>query len=145
MNGGASIDPFSVLPERASKLLVVLFDPSSASTERATALAALDAVFKDAKIDCHAIREKLITPTLNREDLQKLFDAGREMGQMEETARRQKAAATIAKIRNSNKKVEDEYKGYAWTEIVGFCSPISRKLTTRGNWSLSRASPARRV
>jgi hypothetical protein len=65
------------------RLWAVLLSSNSSDTERLTALHAIDRHLIDAGIDGYEIIERVKTPPVSEEEMQKVFDAGRELGRIE--------------------------------------------------------------
>ena len=123
-------DKFAAMPPRIAQLLVVIFSPSSAPNERAKALQVVDEYFESIGVDPHEVTERIKTPPTSKEDLKRVFDAGRTQGRAEELAQRQRSVVALASLASGD--VDEGHNGYSWHEIVGHC--VLDKERIRNNW-----------
>ena len=121
---------FTKLPPRIVQLLTLVFSDSASDGERVNALRAFDRYLKRVDGDGHELIEWIQLTPVTDEEMQKVFDQGRELGRSEVVDQRQRAAAAVASLVNSNDA--NGHNGYSWREIVGHC--LLNQHLIRNDW-----------
>src|SRR6476620_2624667 len=130
-------DKFANMPRKIRHCLVVAFSPSSADGERATALREFDQYLKSIGTDGHEVVETIETPSVSDEEMQRVFDTGREQGHAEAIEQQRNTIATAptqpffgtnpgSVTRNSVYGFDDRdrisghdvHNGYSWGSIA---------------------------
>lgn len=115
-------DKFANMPSRVRHFWVVAFSPSSADNERIVAMHEVDRYLKDIHADCHDVVARVEKPpakSLNKAEIDSIFEAGRANGRTEEVELRQRAVSVIASHMADD--ISDGNGGYSWREIAGHC------------------------
>ena len=82
---------------RIAQFLLVALDRASADGERVNAMHAIDSALQNASADKYELIERIKTPPLTQEDLQKVFDAGYNKRISDEAELRSRVVAVMAR------------------------------------------------
>jgi hypothetical protein len=119
----------NVMP-RIAQLLLVALSPGATEGERVNAMRAVQQQLERANSDSHELVERIKTPPLSENEMQKIFDAGREQGRAEEVEKRRRAMVAVNSPLVSG-GVGDGINGYSWWEIVGHCATNAHRLSSQ--------------
>ena len=124
------------------RLWAVLFSTTASDSERLKALHVIDRHLTETGIDGYEIIERIKTPPVSEEEMQKVFDAGRELGRTEN-------AVTVVKPKppffgspgavsrsggiygfedDDRIRGADVYKGYRWCDIAEHCDDNAHRI-----------------
>jgi hypothetical protein len=123
-----------------SKLMLVVLSPSSAEGEWSNAFEMLQKTLKEVDPGGHGLVERIKTPPVSDDEMQKLFDAGREQGRIEAVAQQRSMVSvatrpfsggnpnspTYSRLYgfDDNARVSGRhtYNGYTWSAIANHCT-----------------------
>jgi hypothetical protein len=142
-------DKFTNMPKRIRQLLVVAFADTAADGERAKALREFDQYLKSIGTDGYEVIEKIETPSISDEEMQRVFDTGREEGHAEAVEQQRNTAPTAPRpffssnlgsvTRSSVYGFDDRdriagsdiHNGYQWRGIAEHCAANLNRVPTK--------------
>ena len=121
-------EKLNALLPKISPLLRML--GSGADGEIVNAVRALLRMLASAGLDIHVLVERLETPPLSHDEMQKIFDAGYAKRCADEAEQRRRSAVAVTSFATGD--VGDGVNGYSWKEVIGHC--LVNKQRIRNAW-----------
>ena len=119
-------DKRATMPPRILQLLLVVLCPSAADGERINAMRAVDRYLASVGSNGHELMDRIKTPPVSDEDMQRVFDAGYAKRLADEAEQRRRAVAVTASLASG--AVGEGVNGYTWREIAGHCAANGQHL-----------------